>query len=91
MAGRFLFRALINPLLRKTELINRLSEYEEKHAGLKENKDHLQTHFRVLRTEMGKQRNKERELLTKLTLASEEALKRQKSIDEKVLIFLKQG
>ena len=63
---------------------NLFSEYEEKHAGLKENKDHLQTHFRVLRTEMSKQRNKEREMLTKLTLASEEALKRQKSIDEKV-------
>jgi hypothetical protein len=43
---------------------------------------------------MSKQRNKERELLTKLTLASEEALKRQKNIDEKVkldieMLFLK--
>ena len=69
-------------------MIKRVSEYEEKHAGLKENKDHLQTHFRVLRTEMGKQRNKERELLTKLTLASEEALKRQKNIDQKVLLYI---
>jgi dynein regulatory complex subunit 2 len=72
----------------KTELITFVSEYEEKHAGLKENKDHLQTHFRVLRSEMSKQRNKERELLTKLTLASEEALKRQKNIDEKVKLYI---
>ncbi|CAG5089365.1 Oidioi.mRNA.OKI2018_I69.PAR.g12187.t1.cds [Oikopleura dioica] len=75
----------------KQKMVNNTKEYEEKHAGLKENKDHLQTHFRVLRTEMSKQRNKEREMLTKLTLASEEALKRQKSIDEKASKILKIG
>ncbi|CBY31781.1 unnamed protein product [Oikopleura dioica] len=75
----------------KQKMVNNTKEYEEKHAGLKENKDHLQTHFRVLRTEMGKQRNKERELLTKLTLASEEALKRQKNIDQKASKILKIG
>ena len=41
------------------------SEYDEKHAGLKQNKETLDNHFRSLKKGMNKSRDQDREKLTK--------------------------
>ena len=51
------------------------SEYDEKHSGLKSNKETLPVHFRNLKHEMNKKRESDRQILTKLTLESDAALK----------------
>ena len=40
-------------------------EYDEKHAGLKQNKETLDNHFRSLKKGMNKSRDQDREKLTK--------------------------
>ena len=42
-----------------------ISEYDEKHAGLKQNKETLDNHFRSLKKGMNKSRDQDREKLTK--------------------------
>ena len=41
-------------------------EYDEKHAGLKQNKETLDNHFRSLKKGMNKSRDQDREKLTKV-------------------------
>jgi len=66
-------------------------EYEEKHSGLKQNKETLLTHFRNLKQEMNKKREADRQVLTKLTLESNKALKRCKMVESKASSILKLG
>lgn len=66
-------------------------EYEEKHSGLKQNKETLLTHFRNLKQEMNKKREADRQVLTKLTLESNTALKRCKMVESKASSILKLG
>ena len=58
-------------------------EYEEKHSSLKSNKETLLVHFRNLKHEMNKKRESDRQILTKLTLESDAALKPGFEISEK--------
>lgn len=66
-------------------------EYEEKHSGLKQNKETLLIHFRNLKQEMNKKRETDRQILTKLTLESNKALKRCEMVDSKASHILKLG
>lgn len=66
-------------------------EYEEKHSGLKQNKETLLVHFRNLKQEMNKKRETDRQILTKLTLESNKALKRCQMVESKASHILKLG
>lgn len=66
-------------------------EYEEKHSGLKQNKETLLNHFRSLKQEMNKKRETDRQMLTKLTLESNKGLKRCNMVESKASHILKLG
>jgi len=66
-------------------------EYEEKHSSLKSNKETLLVHFRNLKHEMNKKRESDRQILTKLTLESDAALKRCQMVEAKASSILKLG
>ena len=66
-------------------------EYDEKHAGLKQNKETLDKHFRALKKGMNKTRDLDREKLTKLTLKSNECIKKCEKIESVAADILKVG
>jgi len=66
-------------------------EYDEKHAGLKQNKEVLDKHFRALKKGMNKTRDLDREKLTKLTLKSNECIKKCEKVEKVAADILKIG
>ena len=64
-------------------------EYDEKHAGLKQNKEVLDKHFRALKKGMNKTRDLDREKLTKLTLKSDECIKKCEKVEKVAADILK--
>merc|ERR1711914_20885 len=72
--------------LLKQKMAANAKEYDEKHAGLKQNKETLDNHFRSLKKGMNKSRDQDREKLTKLTLESDQCIKKCEK-EEKVLPF----
>ena len=66
-----------------------LLEYDEKHAGLKQNKEVLDKHFRALKKGMNKTRDLDREKLTKLTLKSDECIKKCEKVEKVAADILK--
>merc|ERR1712123_5301 len=66
-------------------------EYDEKHAGLKQNKETLDKHFRALKKGMNKTRDLDREKLTKLTLKSNECIKKCEKVEKVAADILKIG
>lgn len=62
--------------LLKQKMAANAKEYDEKHAGLKQNKETLDNHFRGLKKGMNKTRDQDREKLTKLTLESDQCIKK---------------
>lgn len=64
-------------------------EYDDKHSGLKQNKETLQTHFRTMKQEMNKKREFDRQTLTRLTLESNKALKKLRNGRVKSLAYSK--
>ena len=66
-----------------------LLEYDEKHAGLKQNKETLDNHFRSLKKGMNKSRDQDREKLTKLTLESDQCIKKCEKVQKVAADILK--
>jgi len=77
--------------LLKQKMADNAKEYDEKHLGLKQNKESLDVHFRSMKKGMNKLRDQNRQKLTKLTLQSEESIKKCEQVQNKAADILKIG
>merc|ERR1712126_196175 len=74
--------------LLKQKMAANAKEYDEKHAGLKQNKETLDNHFRSLKKGMNKSRDQDREKLTK---ESDQCIKKCEKVQKVAADILKIG